>query len=115
MLLSTEHAHRMRLHDTYTVIIVDDKARKIVAFSMNKTIAVRMNVPVQTARHTHLKSARKHSLPKISAHSRFIKTKDTYCNGPYLVMSVCQERTVRSMDGNNITFSRIAMNFCYCP
>ena len=40
MFLGAEHTHRVSLHHTHAVVVVDDKTREVVAFSVNEAIAV---------------------------------------------------------------------------
>jgi hypothetical protein len=98
----------MSLHDTDTVIPVDDKARKSVAFTVDQTEAVCEGIGSETGRFTYLEGTGNHSSPEIRSQDILAReTEYPYRNGSYLVMAICQERAVICEDSNYITLGRV--------
>ena len=93
----------MRLHDTYSVIPVDDKAWKSVAFSVDQTKAVGEGIGRETRRFTYLEGTGNHSSPEIRSQDILAgETEYPYRNGSYLVMAICQERAVICEYSNHV-------------
>ena len=102
----------MCLDDTYSIIMVNDKSRKIIALTMDKTVAVCRLRAVKSTCNAHLKCSSKHDLKKIMMQCTLIETEDPYCNRSDLIVTICHERTVCCMNCNEITFKRITLNLC---
>ena len=115
LLLGAEHTHRVSLHHTYAVVVVDDEAREVVAFAVDQTVAVSWgDCQMKSGSDTHLKGACKHRLPEIRAKRAFVKAEHAHGDGTDLIMAIRQQAAVAGMHRNKISLSRIALNLCNC-